>query len=37
MENEFSVKPVGVKFICYCCNEGEMMPKGGKSMVIKFT
>ncbi|NRT90081.1 hypothetical protein DE167_000077 [Clostridium beijerinckii] len=25
MEKEFTVKPVGVKYICDCCNEGEIM------------
>ncbi|MED1603656.1 hypothetical protein [Alkalihalophilus marmarensis] len=28
MELQFEVKPVGVKYICDKCNEGEMLPTG---------
>lgn len=28
MEKEFLVKPIGIKYICDTCNEGEMIPTG---------
>lgn len=28
MEKEFDVKPVGVKYICDACKNGEMKPIG---------
>lgn len=31
MEKEFLLKPIGIKYICDNCNEGEMMPIGENS------
>ena len=27
-EQEYKIKPVGVKYICDVCNEGKMLPDG---------
>jgi hypothetical protein len=31
-EQEFEIRPVGVKYICDKCSEGEMLPEGEASL-----
>ncbi|OUB49894.1 hypothetical protein [Bacillus thuringiensis] len=35
MEEKFEVKPVGVKYICDSCNQGEMVPTNNIKMFEK--
>lgn len=32
MERNFEVKPIGVKYICDKCGDGEMLPTGKMKM-----
>lgn len=34
LEQEYSIKPIGVKYICDNCNVGEMLPTGNNNWIV---